>query len=133
MEIRSRETRYLTIQVCILMWSLWEVVSGECCYPLAHLLLNEQHLHLQETQILYTSFFFSICVFKYKKTFTDSHMCCNLFVSLRAQMTFCQPTSVALPWLRACSVKLQLLWMCSFPWRRDESWACRTCTQVSGR
>lgn len=23
--------------------------------------------------------------------------------------------------------------MCSFPWRRDESWACRTCTQVNGK
>lgn len=42
------------------------------------------------------------------------------------------PTSVALPWLRACSVKLQLLWMCSFPCRSEASWACRTCTQVSG-
>lgn len=42
------------------------------------------------------------------------------------------PTSVALPWLRACSVKLQLLWMCSFPCSSEASWVCRTCTQVNG-
>lgn len=36
-------------------------------------------------------------------------------LALLVQITACQPTSVALPWLSACSVKLQLLWMCSFP------------------
>lgn len=70
----------------------------------------------------------------YCNTFNSSHLlCCNLFVSLLVRIKICQPTSVALPWLSACSVKLQLLWMCSFPWRRDESWACRTCTQVNGK
>lgn len=49
------------------------------------------------------------------------------------KIIFYEPTSVAFPWLRACSVKLQLLWMCSFPWRREESWAWRTCIQKSGK
>lgn len=45
------QRRYQTIQVGILMWSLWEVMSGQCCYPLTHLFLNQQHLHIQETHI----------------------------------------------------------------------------------
>ncbi len=36
-------------------------------------------------------------------------------------------TSVALPWFRACSVKLQLLWMCSFPCSRDDNCVWSTC------
>lgn len=70
---------------------------------------------------------FSNC--KYNQLFCKSARLVSL---LRHILHILQPTSVALPWLRACSVKLQLLWMCSFPWRRDESWTCRTCTQVNG-
>lgn len=137
--MNQNKQHYQTIQVCVLMRSLWEVMSGQRCYPLTHLLLNQQHLHLQETHtVLYClslllSFFFTNTktfnylarahiMLHYCNTFNSSHLlCCNLFVSLLVRIKICQPTSVALPWLSACSVKLQLLWMCSFPWRRDES------------
>lgn len=85
----------------VLMRPLWEVVSGQRCHPLAHLLLNEQHLRVRET-----------CKGLGLQT-ADFHV--------RSSSNATRPTSVALPWLRACSVKLQLLWMCSFPCRSAES------------
>lgn len=91
---------------------------------LSHLFKKKYSATLKELTTCYTAATHRIA---------DSHLPCNLFVRLLVRITICQPTSVALPWLRACSVKLQLLWMCSFPWRRAESCACRTCTQVGGR
>lgn len=106
--------------MCILMRSLREVVPGQRRHPLTHLLLNQQHLQLQETQLSWYHFILFFLPTVLQSVFW-----------LLWQTEILQPTSVALPWLRACSVKLQLLWMCSFPWSRDESWACRTCTQLN--
>lgn len=98
--------------MCILMRPLWEVVSGQRRDPLAHLLLNQQHLHGRRAH-----------------THTQNTHETRAPPAPRVRRRW-GPTSVALPWLRACSVKLQLLWMCSFPWRSAESWACRTCAPV---
>lgn len=49
-------------------------------------------------------------------------------VPIRSPICFCtRRTSVGLPWFRACSVKLQLLWMFSFPCNNADSWLCSTC------
>ena len=128
--IRISSCCYLTVQMCILMWPLWKVVSGQRCHPLAHLLLDQQNLHRQETQTVFSVNFSitDISLFLLTSCYrrADSQRSCKLFVSSVTPVAVSQPTSVALPWLRACSVKLQLLWMCSFPWRREESCACRT-------
>ncbi len=56
---------------------------------------------------------------------------CRARMAIRSPICFCtSSTSVGLPWFSACSVKLQLLWMFSFPCSSAVSWACSTCSNI---
>ncbi len=57
---------------------------------------------------------------------------CRARTPIRSPICFCtSSTSVGLPWFSACSVKLQLLWMFSFPCSSAVSWACSTYSNIN--
>lgn len=100
--IRINNGGYLAVQVCILMRSNREVMSGQRCHPLTHLLLDEQHLHSQRDTCR-TVLAIVLCVMSKHPahlqdeltscfaagtlSIADSLMCCNLFVSSLVQIS----------------------------------------------